>query len=267
MPYDPLPGGFGRGLALGPPLTPAVRRLLAATVGVFIAQKISGGRLDPLLGLVPGLAVGRLFVWQFATYIFLHANALHLLFNMFVLWMFGRDVEMALGSRRFTFYYLACGVGAGAISAIAYRSGAIIIGASGAIFGLMVAFAMLFPERVVTLLVFFVLPVNMRAKHLVLLFAGIELLLIIAHAGDDFIAHFAHLGGALCGFLLMRYYAGGRRWPSFGRRGRGGGARAAGPVRSRARIDEILDKISRYGMASLTDDEIRDLTRAKDGFD
>ena len=133
---------------------------------------------------------------------------------MFVLWMFGPEVESVLGTRRFTRFYFICGIGAALCSVLFYPPYTLIMGASGAIFGLMVAFGMLFPERVITLLLFFVLPVNMKAKHLVLVFAGIELLFVISNVRGDFVAHFAHLGGALCGYLYMIWWkrGGGRYW-------------------------------------------------------
>jgi membrane associated rhomboid family serine protease len=165
--------------------------------------------VDYTFALVPALAVSHFYIWQFATYMFLHANLLHLLFNMFVLWMFGPEVEYALGTKRFTRFYFICGIGAGLCSVLFYSTYSLIMGASGAIFGLMVAFGMLFPERMITLLLFFVLPVNMKAKHLVLIFAGIELLFVISNVRGDFVAHFAHLGGALCGYLYMLWW---KRW-------------------------------------------------------
>jgi membrane associated rhomboid family serine protease len=191
-----------------------VKRLIVASVICFVAQAIGGRRVDLTFSLVPALAVSHFYVWQFATYIFLHANLIHLLFNMFVLWMFGPEVEYVLGTKRFTRFYFICGIGAGLCSALFYSPYAVIMGASGAIFGLMVAFGMLFPERVITLLLFFVLPVNMKAKHLVLIFAGIELLFVISNVRGDFVAHFAHLGGALCGYLYMIWWrrGGGRYW-------------------------------------------------------
>ncbi len=200
--------------SFGPSLSPAVKRLIAATVVCFVVQAIGGRGVDRTFALVPALAVSHFYVWQFATYIFLHANLIHLIFNMFVLWMFGPEVESVLGTRRFTRFYFICGIGAALCSVLFYPPYTLIMGASGAIFGLMVAFGMLFPERVITLLLFFVLPVNMKAKHLVLVFAGIELLFVISNVRGDFVAHFAHLGGALCGYLYMIWWkrGGGRYW-------------------------------------------------------
>jgi len=249
--------GFSQ-LSFGPSLSPAVKRLIAATIICFVVQNIGGGVVDRTFALVPALAVPHLYLWQFATYIFLHANLIHLLFNMFVLWMFGPDVEGVLGTRRFTYFYFFCGIGAGLCSVLFYPPATFIMGASGAIFGLMVAFAMLFPERVVTLLLFFVLPVNMKAKHLVLIFAGLELLLVISNVRGDFVAHFAHLGGALFGYLYMGWW--GRGGGRFGVRGSRrwklrNGAEDNDSVDRSERVDRILDKVSSHGMPSLTEEE------------
>ncbi len=248
--------------SFGPSLSPGVKRLIVATVICFVVQAIGGRAIDRTFALVPALAVSHLHIWQFATYIFLHANLIHLLFNMFVLWMFGPDVEGALGTRRFTIFYFFCGIGAGLCSVVFYRPYTLIMGASGAIFGLMVAFGMLFPDRMVTLLLFFVLPVNMKARHLILFFAGLELLLVIANLRGDFIAHFAHLGGALFGYLYMEWRK--RGW------GRGGSRRLRLKIIQEGDdyadrngdVDRILDKVSSEGMAGLSEEEKEILRRA-----
>ena len=249
-------------LDFGIPLTPGVKRLMLATAGCFLLQNLFGGDLDALFGLVAGAAVGRLMLWQFATYLFLHAVAMHLLFNMFALWTFGRDVESALGTKRFIVFYFLCGIGAGLCAYAFYPPPTVIMGASGAIFGVMTAFAMLYPDRVLTLLIFFVLPVQMKAKYMVMVLAGIELLFVISNPYGGFVAHFAHLGGALCGYLYMR-------WSGFCGGARAGGgwrpdvfqARVTGDGQS-PDVDEVLDKISRHGLGSLTEEEKELLRRA-----
>lgn len=251
--------------SLGPSLSPAVKGLIAASISCFVVQNIGGKVVDRTFALIPALALSHLYLWQFSTYIFLHANLIHLLFNMFVLWMFGPDVETAFGTRRFTYFYFFCGIGAGLCSVVFYPPYTLIMGASGAVFGLMVAFAMLFPERVVTLLLFFVLPVNMKAKHLVLIFAGLELLLVISNVRGDFVAHFAHLGGALFGYLYMGWW--GRGWGRFGVRGSRrwklrNAAEDDDSVDRSERVDRILDKVSAHGMASLSEEEKEILRRA-----
>jgi membrane associated rhomboid family serine protease len=253
-----------RALALdfGTGHSPGVKRLLQATVGCFVLQILAGGSLEPVLGLVPGAAVGRLMPWQFVTYLFLHAGAFHLFFNMYALWALGRDVEAALGTRRFVAYYLMCGVAGGACAYLFYEPPAVIMGASGAIFGVMTAFAVLYPERVITLLVFFVIPVRMTARQMALALAGIELLFVVQNPHGGVVAHFAHLGGALCGYLYMR-------WSGFCRGGRPGGGRRGGGFHAGVTgeggapdTDDLLDKISRHGLGSLTEDEREQLRRA-----
>lgn len=123
----------------------------------------------------------------------------------------------------------------------------------------MTAFAMLYPDRVLTLLVFFVIPVQMKARQLVLLFAGIELLFVVANPYGGVIAHFAHLGGALCGYLAMRWYGLGE-WRILGGRRRGiPGARQR---EEEPDVDEVLDKIARHGIGALTEKERELLRRA-----
>lgn len=238
-----------------PSQNPAVRGILIVTAAAFFLQSILGAPMERLCGLVPGLAVSRLFLWQFTTYLFLHAGVVHLLFNMFMLWMFGRDVETALGSRRFVFFYLLCGAGAGLCACLFYGPSTVIMGASGAIFAVMVAFAMLFPDRLVTLLVFFVLPVTMKARYLVMIFAGIEILFIVGNVEGDFVAHAAHLGGALFGYAYIRYM-----------RGRRPRARHAGDDgdETHEQIDRILERISRHGMSGLTEGEKELLRKASE---
>lgn len=248
-------------LDLGIPFTDGVRRILLATGVCFLLQNLAGPNFDRFFGLVAGAAIGRLMPWQFVTYLFLHAGVLHLVFNMFVLWTFGRDVEAALGTRRFVAFYLLCGAGAGLCAYAFYPPPAVILGASGAVFGVMTAFAMLYPDRVLTLLVFFVIPVRMKARQLVLLFAGIELLFVVSNPYGGVIAHFAHLGGALCGFLAMRWYGLGEWRILEGRRRGGFQARVSGEGEERD-VDEVLDKIARHGIGALTERERELLRRA-----
>lgn len=277
-------GRQGSSFAPVQPLPPAVKTLLIVNAAFFVLRLLTGPALiivagqavgsdhglDLYLGLVPGLVLSRIFLWQFVTYMFLHAGLLHILFNMLVLYMFGKEIEPVIGSRRFAYFYFFCGVGAGLCSFIFYPETAVIIGASGAVFGILVAFGMLFPERVVTLLVFFLFPVNMKAKHLVLIFVGAELLLVSLNVPGDPIAHLAHLGGALFGFLYMK---------NIGRVRAGRGPRVFRRARLRLldndsgenadlreQVDAVLDKISRHGVSNLTEREKAILRRAKDEF-
>lgn len=136
---------------------------------------------------------------------FLHANLEHIFFNMFALWMFGRTLEYELGSRRFLIYYMVCGVGAALIQYLtALALGELpllLVGASGAVMGLLLAFGVLHPNAVIMLLF---PPIPMKAKWFVIIYGVIELLLGWRGVGN--VAHFAHVGGMLWGFLLLYYW-------------------------------------------------------------
>ena len=138
-------------------------------------------------------------VWQFVTYQFLHGNFTHLFFNMFALWMFGYVLENFWGSRRFLFYYLVCGLGAGLCNLLVPGWG-LTVGASGAVYGILLAFGMTFPNERIYL--YFLMPI--KAKWFVIGYAAIELMEGLFRA--DGVAHFAHLGGMLFGLLLILYW-------------------------------------------------------------
>ena len=143
--------------------------------------------------------------YQFVTYMFLHASLEHLFFNMFALWMFGRTLEYALGSKRFLIYYMVCGVGAALIqylTALAFGElPLLLVGASGAVMGLLLAFGVMHPNAVIMLLI---PPIPMKAKWFVIIYAVIELFLGWRGVGN--VAHFAHVGGMLWGFLLLHWW-------------------------------------------------------------
>jgi membrane associated rhomboid family serine protease len=153
-----------------------------------------------LFGLVPSLVVHRLFVWQLFTYLFLHGGWLHVIFNLFALWMFGSDLESLWGSRKFLFYFFLTGVGGGLLCVMLQpSSGAPTIGCSGAIFGLLLAYGMTFPERLIYM--YMVIPI--KAKWFVVIMGVIEFVASYSDAGSG-ISHFAHLGGMLFGYLYLR---------------------------------------------------------------
>lgn len=150
--------------------------------------------------------------WQLVTYGFLHdLNGIsHILFNMFGLWMFGRDLERLMGAQRFLIYYLTCVVGAGVVQlVVAQMQGSIYptLGASGGVFGILLAYAMAFPNRTVLLLI---PPIPMKAKYFVLFYGLLELYLGVSGRSPG-VANFAHLGGMLFGFILLQYWRGSRR--------------------------------------------------------
>ncbi len=147
--------------------------------------------------------------WQLLTYGFLHADTTHIFFNMFGLWMFGRDLENTMGSKRFLIYFLVCVVGAGIIQLIvAAVQGGIYptVGASGGVFGILLAYGLTFPNRVVVPLF---PPIPMRAITFVFIYGLLELYLGVS-GGAPGVANFAHLGGMLFGFILLRYWKGQR---------------------------------------------------------
>ena len=146
--------------------------------------------------------------WQLVTYGFLHSNTnlAHIFFNMFGLWMFGRDLERLMGPQRFLTYYMTCVIGAGIIQLLfAEFQGATYptIGASGGLFGVLLAYGMTFPDRTVMLLI---PPIPMKAKYFVIVYGLLELFLGVSGIAPS-IAHFAHLGGMLFGFVLLRYWS------------------------------------------------------------
>ena len=193
------------------PLPPATQALLLANVAMFfLGDLLAPGLLSPL-ALYP---VGAGFwPWQIGTYAFLHGSFNHLFFNMLGLWMFGGELEHVWGQRRFLQFYAASVVAAALTQLLVNAllgSNLPTVGASGGLFGLLLAFAMIFPNRVI--LLFFVIP--MKAKYLVALYGLVELYqgVYVLNSG---VAHFAHLGGMLGGLLTLRYWRG---QAPFGRR-------------------------------------------------
>jgi membrane associated rhomboid family serine protease len=208
----------GRTLSLSfPPFTKAVKWLILINAAVYLLMTLLkavspdlGYQADPLLGLVPEL-VTHGAVWQLVTYSFVHAGLFHLLFNMLALWMFGAQFEQDWGSKQFLEFYFFCVVGA-ALTTIAVSYShiggvsprTITVGASGGIYGILMAFGMIYGEREIML---FPIPFSIRAKYFV---AGIAFIALIGAVGaaapgrGEAIAYFAHLGGLLFGFLYLK---------------------------------------------------------------
>ncbi|MBI3110064.1 MAG: rhomboid family intramembrane serine protease [Ignavibacteriales bacterium] len=281
---------------------PVIKWLMIANGGVFLILGLGGNLFTlggmPLryffnyyLGLMP-FGYG-FYPWQLITYQFMHADFWHLFFNMFFgLWMFGMEVEHTWGTKKFLTFYLICGVAAGVAQLLLaplleptsvvdqFGNGIPTVGASGAVYGVMVAFAMTFPDRYIFL--YFLLPI--KAKYFV---AGLILLGVFAVGGQGTIANLAHLGGALAGYVFLMYD--GRRMPFedlFDRvrwwmnaktsqrnsdeheeivDAKVYDIRDAGKKEqetTQKQIDEILDKISRGGYQSLTDEEKKILFEA-----
>jgi membrane associated rhomboid family serine protease len=186
-----------------PSLPPATRAVILANVAAFLLQSLTGHRLDGPFALWP---LGPYFQpWQLVTYAFLHRDFWHLFFNMFALFMFGSGLESFWGSRRFLVYYFASVLAAAvvqlAVTTLSHLDEA-TIGASGGVFGLLLAFAFYFPRQRVMLLI---LPIPIPAWLFVTLYGLLELFQGVAGTQSS-VAHFAHLGGMLGGALVMLYW-------------------------------------------------------------
>lgn len=304
-------------------MPPVTKNLLIINVLFFLGRYVAmlyGIDLDDVLGLHFVLA-SHFHLYQVFTYMFMHASWAHIFFNMFAVWMFGVAIENAMGSRRYLLYYLTCGLGAAMTQEVvqfvqyaynglgAYEqiptAGAVLamgdylnlwttVGASGAVYGILLAFGMTFPDNRIFI---FPLPVPIKAKYFVAGYAVIELLSGFGSSNDG-VAHFAHLGGMLFGLLLLLYWrnGGGRsnnnsRWYDQGGhydRGQGSGmSQWFGKLKERMRrpkmhvtrggkfgqdmdyreaerkdeeeMDRILDKIRKSGYQALSDEEKRKL--------
>jgi len=188
-------------------LTPVIKNLMIIMGAIFLfefALEIFQlffylNIFHHFFALHPTLVWSNYFIWQLGTYIFLHGDLFHIFFNLFSLWMFGGELENYWGSKKFLFYFLYCGIGAGIVTVL--LSSNPVIGASGAIFGILIAFGWLFPNRPILLMFF---PVPIPAKYMVILFGFIELYSSRGGAGGG-IAHLTHLGGLVFGFFYMAY--------------------------------------------------------------
>lgn len=195
-----------------PPLPPITQALLLINVAVFCIDSFLGRWFTQLFALWP-LGAGFL-PWQIVSYGFLHGDFFHILFNMMGLWMFGSELERVWGPKRYLHFYFASVVTAAfAQLLVSSITGSVYptIGASGGLFGLLMAFGMMFPNRTIVPLF---PPIPMKAKTFVMVFGGIELFTGVTGTSAG-VAHFAHLGGMLGGYLMMRYWRG---QPPFGRR-------------------------------------------------
>jgi membrane associated rhomboid family serine protease len=205
MPRSSSP--YRSSISFGPgPLSQALKALIAANVAMFLvlwlAPTLGFSTLDLQLALIPSHVVRYLKVWQLVTYMFLHGDVMHILFNMLALWMFGTDLERVWGTRYFLKFYFLTGIGAAALTVLVSLlpgMGALyntpIIGASGAIYGLLLAYALYFPERPILILLF---PVP--AKYAVMIMGAIA---FMAGNGGG-VANTTHLGGLLVGYLLLK---------------------------------------------------------------
>ena len=224
-------------------------------------------------------------LWRYVTYMFIHVDFMHFFFNMLMLWMFGSEVAEWMGTRHFVSMYFFCGIFAALFSFFMCLLGLTnnpIIGASGALMGIFVAYYKFFPERM--LLMFFIIP--MKIKHAMWVMIALDI--FFANSGDT-IAHFAHLGGVVAGFLYMSFYQSGSKSPlsvfsrlfsrnaeKFGRSSSGSSYESDNAeepevlegevfyVDERKRMDDILKKVEREGIQSLSESEREFLLKAGD---
>lgn len=248
--------GFGGGL------TPVIKNLLIAN-GVIFVLSMNGGLYRDLLeqfAIIPYAVFHSFKIWQLFTYMFFHAGFWHVFFNMFMLWMFGTELESLWGSKQFLKFYFLCGVGAGVFILFLSPGNSITLGASGAVFGVMVAFAYLNPDRLIY--IWFLFPV--KAKYMVGFLMLVSFFSTFG-ASSSGISHAGHLGGGLIGYIYLKF---GHKLPALWRSLQspktskkkksnlkytpGGGEKVE---YYRQRIDEILDKINRVGYLNLTDEE------------
>lgn len=153
-------------------------------------------------GMLYPIGSGYFHIWQIVSYMFLHAGLGHIFFNLFALWMFGQSIENFWGTRRFAIYYFLTGIGAALLHMLVGGGNAPTLGASGAVYGILLAFGMMFPERRIMLLI---PPIPIKAKYFVAIFGAIELISGLSRSGTG-VAHFAHLGGMVVGFILIKYW-------------------------------------------------------------
>lgn len=198
---------------------PGVKWLLIINTALFLlfflAVRTDFGQFFRLFGLVPRAVIQHFAIWQLVTYMFLHDpfSFGHILFNMLTLWMFGMDLERTWGTKRFLTYYFVCGIGAGICDVTANlffgNLNTWTIGASGAIYGLLLAFALLFPDR--EILFFFLFP--LKAKYFVMIIGAIAFLSSLGGSTSG-VSHVAHLGGMLFGYAYLKFNVAGVSLPS-----------------------------------------------------
>ena len=267
MRYQYTSPGFRRGFSRPTFTIPSgVKLLVIINIVVFILTELSGQRnmLFSSFGLVPNQVWTNFKVWQLFTYLFVHGGFLHIFFNMFVLWMFGKDLEIQWGKNEFLLFYFTCGIGAGLMTVLFSLNSIVpIVGASGAIYGLLVAYGFTYPNRMVYLYLFFPLKV----KYMVL---GLGVIAFFASlsANQSNVSHITHLSGMIIGVLYiyfilnwknikMEYYR--LRLKNLKQKT---SAQNDEEVLMKKKVDEILDKLNASGWDSLTEQEEKYLTQA-----
>lgn len=196
---------FNRGGGILTSLPPVTKVILLLNIVIFLLDLLTGHTIIKYLALY-SINTRAFQPYQIVSHMFLHGGFGHIFFNMFALFMFGRALESVLGSKKFFLLYFLSGIGAAGLQLLIYyfqNAPAIMIGASGAVFGILIAFAMMFPN---VELMFIFLPIPIKAKYLIPIYAVLELFFGIANFSGDNIAHFAHLGGAIVGFILIKIW-------------------------------------------------------------
>ncbi len=203
--YDTAMGYYsGVSRLFGGPATKIVKAIIIINVAAFLVQiiaQIAGIRaIFVTFALIPWRVTNELTLWQFVTYMFMHGGVFHILFNMLTLYMFGNELERYWGAARFLRYYLITGIGAGICSwIVGPESSVAVVGASGAIYGVLLAYGLLYPNRIIYLN--FLLPI--KVKWMVLLMGAVAFLSSVT-GGEPGVAHIAHLGGMLVGYVMLR---------------------------------------------------------------
>ena len=198
---------YSSSYSIGPgPLSPAIKAIIGANVVLFLLQSLVPG-LTVTLGLVPSAVLDSFYVWQPATYMFLHAGLFHLVFNMLALWMFGTELERLWGTRAFLWYYFVTGIGAGLLTIVFSLAPldvaqqlhhAVVIGASGAVYGLLLGYALQYPDRPIYFYFFFPVP----AKYFVMIVGAIAFYSSLG--ASTRIANATHLGGLVVGYFYLK---------------------------------------------------------------
>lgn len=270
----------------GGPITPMVKKLMIINGAIFLLQLLVGifsaGKFEYFFGLHHVGLLHQFMLWQPLTYMFLHGSFLHIFFNLFALWMFAGELELRWGSKTFLQYYIFSGIGAGIFIALMnyiifvnYNATPITIGASGALYAILLAYGLTWPNREV--LLYFLFPIKM--KYLVIIFGAIEFFGTISSAqgAGGNISHIGHLGGLISGFVYILYRV---RISPVSRKTPKSGEGTVGEYLKKSRlkkkqeeietriqakmiIDRLLEKIAREGMSSLTPKEKKELEWAR----
>ena len=267
MRYQYSSRGFRRDSGSNPLLLPnGVKLLLIINIVVFVLMELSGQKniLFQLFGLVPRAVLQEYRLWQTFTYLFLHGGWIHILFNMLVLWMFGKDLEMDWGKNEFLIFYFVCGIGSGLITVLAnINSPIVIVGASGSIYGVLVAYGFTYPNRTVYL--YGVFP--LKVKYVVLGFGVIAFVASLSITQSK-VSHITHLAGMIIGIIYILFNF---RWKNIRLWYTKIRLRSIQDKQNshegeenhiKMQVDKILDKLNDQGWESLTSKEEEFLTRA-----